>query len=207
MIEGVKDGSIDAIVTDHAPHAEWEKAHEFEYAPFGMTGLETSLALVLTNLVKPGVIDYSEMVELMAIAPREILGLEPVKIAEGSVADITVFDPTCLDRQRRRVRLESKNSGFIGFELEGRATDVFVGGVATRERRNRRIARTGFISSERSWFRASDFFRGRGDVRKRVPFFAFVSENCCGVCDNDAHVGVFCCFAQRGTSLGQRRVQ
>lgn len=134
LIEGVKDGSIDAIVTDHAPHAEWEKAHEFEYAPFGMTGLETSLALVLTNLVKPGAIDYSEMVELMAIAPREILGLEPVKIAEGSVADITVFDPTVVwTVNDDEFVSKSKNSGFIGFELEGRATDVFVGGVATLE--------------------------------------------------------------------------
>lgn len=134
LIDGVKDGSIDAIVTDHAPHAEWEKAHEFEYAPFGMTGLETSLALVLTNLVKPGVIDYSEMVELMAIAPREILGLEPVKIAEGSVADITVFDPTVTwTVNDDEFVSKSKNSGFIGFELEGRATDVFVGGVATLE--------------------------------------------------------------------------
>ena len=134
LIEGVKDGSIDAIVTDHAPHAEWEKAHEFEYAPFGMTGLETSLALVLTNLVKPGVIDYSEMVELMAIAPREILGLEPVKIAEGSVANITVFDPTIAwTVNDDEFVSKSKNSGFIGFELEGRATDVFVGGVATLE--------------------------------------------------------------------------
>lgn len=134
LIEGVKDGSIDAIVTDHAPHAEWEKAHEFEYAPFGMTGLETSLALVLTNLVKPDVIDYSEMVELMAIAPREILGLEPVKIAEGSVADITVFDPTIAwTVNDDEFVSKSKNSGFIGFELEGRATDVFVGGVATLE--------------------------------------------------------------------------
>ncbi|MDO5023871.1 dihydroorotase [Slackia piriformis] len=134
LIEGVKDGSIDAIVTDHAPHAEWEKAHEFEYAPFGMTGLETSLALVLTNLVKPGVIDYSEMVELMAIAPREILGLEPVKIAEGSVADITVFDPTVAwTVNDDEFVSKSKNSGFIGFELEGRATDVYVGGVATLE--------------------------------------------------------------------------
>lgn len=134
LIEGIKDGSIDAIVTDHAPHAEWEKAHEFEYAPFGMTGLETSLALVLTNLVKPGVIDYSEMVELMAIAPREILGLEPVKIAQGSVADITVFDPTVAwTVNDDEFVSKSKNSGFIGSELEGRATDVFVGGVATLE--------------------------------------------------------------------------
>lgn len=132
LIEGVADGSIDCIVTDHAPHADWEKAHEFEYAPFGMTGLETSLALVLTNLVGKGVIDYGKMVDVMAIAPREILGLEPVKIAEGSVADITVFDPT-VEWTVDGEDFESKahNSGFIGVELTGRATDVYVDGVAT----------------------------------------------------------------------------
>ncbi|MDO5358575.1 dihydroorotase [Slackia faecicanis] len=134
LIEGVKDGSIDAVVTDHAPHAAWEKAHEFEYAPFGMTGLETSFALINTHLVKTGQIDYSQMVELMAVAPREILGLEPVKIAEGSVADITVFDPDAewvVDEAE--FVSKSKNSGFIGAKLVGRATDVFVGGVATLE--------------------------------------------------------------------------
>ena len=132
LIEGVADGSIDCIVTDHAPHADWEKAHEFEYAPFGMTGLETSLALVLTNLVGKGVIDYGKMVDVMSIAPREILGLEPVKIAEGSVADITVFDPT-IEWTVDGEDFESKahNSGFLGAALTGRATDVYVGGVAT----------------------------------------------------------------------------
>ena len=132
LIEGVADGSIDCIVTDHAPHADWEKAHEFEYAPFGMTGLETSLALVLTNLVGKGVIDYAKMVDVMSIAPREILGLEPVKIAEGSVADITVFDPT-IEWTVDGEDFESKahNSGFLGAALTGRATDVYVGGVAT----------------------------------------------------------------------------
>lgn len=132
LIEGVVDGSIDCIVTDHAPHADWEKAHEFEYAPFGMTGLETSLALVLTNLVGKGVIDYGKMVDVMSIAPREILGLEPVKIAEGSVADITIFDPT-IEWTVDGEDFESKahNSGFLGAALIGRATDVYVGGVAT----------------------------------------------------------------------------
>ena len=118
LIEGVKDGSIDAIVTDHAPHAAWEKAHEFEYAPFGMTGLETSLALVNTHLVKTGAIDYAQMVELMAVAPREIFGLEPVKIAEGSVADITVFDPDAVwTVEEDGFESKSKNSGFIGAKL------------------------------------------------------------------------------------------
>ncbi len=132
LIDGVIDGSIDAIVTDHAPHAAWEKAHEFEYAPFGMTGLETSLALVNTHLVKTGKIDYAAMVDLMSIGPREILGLEPVKIAEGSVADITVFDPDAQwTVEADEFVSKAHNSGFIGAALTGRATDVFVGGEAT----------------------------------------------------------------------------
>lgn len=131
LVEGVKDGTVDAIATDHAPHAAWEKSREFELAPFGMTGLETSLGLVLTNLVASGAIDYADMVDLMAVAPREILGLEPVKIAEGSVADITVFDPAATWKvTESEFCSKAHNSGFIGVELTGRATDVFVGGAA-----------------------------------------------------------------------------
>ncbi len=132
LIEGVKDGTVDAIATDHAPHAAWEKAREFELAPFGMTGLETSLGLVLTKLVAPGVIDYADMVDLMAVAPRDILGLEPVKIAPGCAADITVFDPAVeWTVAEDDFCSKAHNSGFIGASLVGRATDVFVGGEAT----------------------------------------------------------------------------
>lgn len=92
IIEGVLDGSVDAIVTDHAPHADWEKAREFELAPFGMIGIEASLALINTNLVKTGKMGYGKLVELMSINPRKILGVEPVSIEAGSLADITVFD-------------------------------------------------------------------------------------------------------------------
>lgn len=132
LIAGVIDGAVDAIVTDHAPHADWEKSREFELAPFGMTGLETSLALVITNLVKTGKITFSRMVELMAIEPRKILGLDQVTIVEGSVADLTVFDAdqvwtVCEDD----FVSHAKNSGFTGVELTGRATDVFVGGKRT----------------------------------------------------------------------------
>ncbi len=128
----VVDGTVDVIVTDHAPHAEWEKAREFELAPFGMTGIETSLALVLTNLVKPGTMSLARMVEAMSIKPREILGLDAVSIAAGSVADITVFDPE-LTWTVGEDGYESKasNSGFAGTELCGCATDVFVGGKQT----------------------------------------------------------------------------
>ena len=132
IIEGVVEGSVDAIVTDHAPHAAWEKAREFELAPFGMTGIEASLALVNTNLVKTGKIGYARMVELMSIAPRRILGLDPVSIAAGSVADITVFDPEVTwTVGAEGYESKADNCGFAGTEVCGRATDVFVGGKRT----------------------------------------------------------------------------
>ncbi len=134
LIEGVVDGSIDAIVTDHAPHTEFEKNCEFELAPFGMIGLETSLALINTHLVSTGKIDWNRLVQMMAVAPREILRLDPVTIAEGSVADLTVIDPDLAwTVTTDGFASKSANSGFIGAELVGRATDVYVGGYATLE--------------------------------------------------------------------------
>ena len=130
--QGVIDGTVDAIVTDHAPHTPWEKAREFELAPFGMIGLETSLSLVLTELVNTGKMSMGRMVELMAIKPREILGLDQVQVKAGSVADLTVFDASATwtvgeDGYESR----AENSGFAGRTLTGRATDVFVGGKQT----------------------------------------------------------------------------
>ena len=132
LIEGIKDGTIDCIVTDHAPHADHEKAREFELAPFGMTGLETSLGVILTYLVDPGLITYNELVELMAIKPREILRLDQVTLKQGSVADITIFDPEVTwTVQSDDMYSKSHNSGFLGYTIKGRATDVFVGGTVT----------------------------------------------------------------------------
>ena len=134
LVEGVKDGTVDAIVTDHAPHNDFEKNAEFELAPFGMIGLETALSLVITNLVAPGVISWERAVELMAVRPREILRVERVALEPGATADLTVIDPDAAwtvdaaDFQSKAV-----NSGFIGVELSGRATDVYVGGYATME--------------------------------------------------------------------------
>lgn len=132
LIQGVIDGTVDAIVTDHAPHAEWEKAREFELAPFGTTGIECALGLVLTNLVKTEKIDLGRMVELMAVKPREILGLDPVKVEVGSIADLTVIDPeTIWTVGADGYESKADNCAFEGMELTGRATDVFVGGVRT----------------------------------------------------------------------------
>ena len=132
LIEGVVDGSVDVIVTDHAPHAAYEKDREFELAPFGMTGIETSVGLILTNLVNPGVITWQRMVELMAVAPREILHVEPITLAAGSVADVTIIDPNLAwTVTERDFQSKATNSAFIGANLIGRATDVYVGGQPT----------------------------------------------------------------------------
>lgn len=134
LLEGVIDGSVDCWVTDHAPHALWEKDREFELAPFGMTGLETSLGLAITHLIKPGLISWNRLIELMAINPRKILGIACPAIDSGSLADLTIIDPD-VEWEVRPANFESKavNSGFIGAKLIGRATDVYVGGRAAME--------------------------------------------------------------------------
>ena len=130
LIEGVVDGTVDCIVTDHAPHADFEKAREFEEAPFGMTGIETSLAAVLTNVVGPGVISIARMVELMCVNPRAIIGIEPVKLAAKSTANLTLFS---MDTQWTATsdyyESKAKNCGFTGKEFSGKATHVFVKGA------------------------------------------------------------------------------
>ena len=134
LIDGVVDGTVDAIVTDHAPHTAWEKNCEFEIAPFGMIGLETSLALVLTNLVDPGHLSWERAIELMSVNPRAILRVERVAIEPGSTADLTVIDPEVeWTVDAADFLSKATNSGVIGEELKGRATDVFVGGYATLE--------------------------------------------------------------------------
>lgn len=126
------EGVIDCIATDHAPHAAHEKALEFELAPFGTTGLETALGLILTHLVAPGKLDYGQLVERMAHAPRRILKVDPVSLSVGSLADITILDPSLLwTVGADGWESKSANSAFVGWELCGRATDVYVGGYAS----------------------------------------------------------------------------
>ena len=93
IIEGIKDGTIDAIITDHAPHAAEEKARGLEKAPNGIIGFETALAATITNLVDKGHIGYLDMVRLMSYNPAKILGIDKGQISEGKVADITIFNP------------------------------------------------------------------------------------------------------------------
>ena len=129
LCEAVIDGTVDCIVTDHAPHAQHEKECEFEIAPFGVVGLETSLPLVLTHLVSTGKMSWSRLVEAMAIRPRQIARLDAVKIAAGSVADITLIDPELeFEVTPESFAGKQHNSAFMGAKLRGRATDTFVAG-------------------------------------------------------------------------------
>ena len=132
LVEGVRDGSIDAIVTDHAPHAPHEKDCEWEIAFFGIVGLETSLPLMLTNLVLPGTMSWSRLVEVMAVNPRRCLRLPEVRLEAGSMADLTLIDPAAeVTVSEDWLESRSKNSAWLGQTLTGCATDVFVAGRRT----------------------------------------------------------------------------
>lgn len=130
--KGIVDGSIDCLVTDHAPHAQHEKDCEWEIAFFGTIGLETSLPLMLTNMVRTGEISWSRLVEVMAVNPRRVLRLADVKIEKGSKADLTLIDPEKeITVTEDYFESKSKNSAFLGETLMGVASDVFVDGKRT----------------------------------------------------------------------------
>ncbi|MEA3489593.1 MAG: dihydroorotase [Candidatus Omnitrophota bacterium] len=127
--EGLKDGTIDAIATDHAPHLESDKEKEFDYAPFGMIGLETALSLAVMNLVDEGYLDWPALVSKMSGTPAKILKYGRGTLRKGSVADIVIIDP---DREwtykREGVRSRSSNSPFIGRKMKAAVTDVIAEG-------------------------------------------------------------------------------
>jgi dihydroorotase len=92
-LEGLKDGTIDCIASDHAPHSIEEKEMEFEYAPNGIIGLETELGLVISELIHKKILTLEQMIEKLSINPRKILSIPIPKIAPGESADFTIFDP------------------------------------------------------------------------------------------------------------------
>jgi dihydroorotase len=129
IIEGIKDGTIDCIITDHAPHASEEKA-DFEKAPNGVLGLETSLAATLTALYHTGEITLNKLVELMCVNPRKILGLDVPEIEKGSTADLVIADINekwTVDVNK--LHSISKNSVFKGQTLTGKALVTISKGI------------------------------------------------------------------------------
>ncbi|HEX6059553.1 MAG TPA: dihydroorotase [Gemmatimonadaceae bacterium] len=127
--EAVRDGTIDLIATDHAPHHYDEKEREFADAPFGIVGLETALSVVVRRLVEPGLIDLPTLVDRMSTTPARLFHLEGGTLRRGAVADVTVFDP-----EREWVvdpstfRSKGRNTPWAGTRLRGRAVCTIVGG-------------------------------------------------------------------------------
>lgn len=130
IIEGLKDGTIDLIATDHAPHADDEKAKSFSQAPSGIIGLETSFGLAVKNLVEPGYLGYVQLFEKMSYNPAKLYHIDAGKIQIGSKADLIIFDPKqewVFDESD--IASKSKNTPFIGYKLKGRIEAVIVGGI------------------------------------------------------------------------------
>lgn len=130
IIEALKDGTIDSIATDHAPHHADEKALEYDRAPFGITGLETGIGLALDRLVHEGVIDLKRLVELCSMNPARIFNLEDRgTLRKGAWGDVTILDPELswtFDASKSKSK--SRNTPFDGLTMRGAAVATFVGG-------------------------------------------------------------------------------
>lgn len=129
MLEGIADGSVDVIATDHAPHHADEKLVEFDRAPFGIVGLETAVPLVFDRLIHTGRIGISRAIALLSANPAGAMHLPGGSLAEGSIADITVIAPDMkVTIRASKLRSRSKNTPFDGWELRGGIVATLVGG-------------------------------------------------------------------------------
>ncbi|MEJ2067725.1 MAG: amidohydrolase family protein [Deltaproteobacteria bacterium] len=126
----MRDGTIDVIASDHAPHTPEEKARGWEEAPMGVIGLETTLGVILTTLVHPGIITLSEAIERMSSNPAKILGLPGGSLAVGKPADVTMND---MDKKwvvdPSTFASKGRNTPFAGWRLKGKAYATIVGGM------------------------------------------------------------------------------
>ena len=129
LIRGLSEDILEVISTDHAPHSEEEKSKGFEGSPFGIVGLETSVGLTVTKLVKPGHITLKQMIEKMSYNPAKILGIDRGTLKEGSVADITIFDA---DEEytvdKNDFESKGKNTPFDGYKLFGKVKYTILDG-------------------------------------------------------------------------------
>ncbi len=130
IIEGLRDGTVDVIATDHAPHSFDEKQVEFQSAPFGIVGLETAIGLAMTELVHKGVLSLERLIRLFSVNPRQILHLPEVRVVEGAQANLTLFAPDAVwTVDPRLFHSRSRNTPFGGFSLKGRPVAVVNNGV------------------------------------------------------------------------------
>jgi dihydroorotase len=131
ILEGLADGTIEILASDHAPHCDYEKEVEFDYAPFGITGLETELALSLMQLVHTQRISLADMIAKFTVNPAKLLNLAKGTLSVGADADVTVFDENAEWVFRREDSAsKSKNNPFFGWQLKGKPVATIVAGKA-----------------------------------------------------------------------------
>ena len=129
VLAGLADGTIEVLASDHAPHCDYEKEVEFDYAPFGIIGLETELALALGQLVHSKRLSLSDLIAKYTINPARLLNLKKGTLSAGADADVTVFDPQLEWVYRREDSAsKSRNSPFFGWKFKGKPTATIVGG-------------------------------------------------------------------------------
>jgi dihydroorotase len=129
MLDGLRDGTIDCIATDHAPHHYDEKLVEFDHAPFGIVGLETAVSICLDRLVHAGCVSMSRLVELLSVNPARILGVQGGNLSIGAPADITVLAPElAVTVEAAAFRSLGRNTPFDGWTLRGGVAATLVGG-------------------------------------------------------------------------------
>ena len=129
LIEGLKDGTLDVIATDHAPHAPEKKARELDQAPNGIIGLETLLPICVGALIEPGHLTWPQLLLKLTINAAKVLGIDRGTLRVGAIADVTIIDPKMeWTIDPAQFKSKSRNCPFGGWKVRGRATQVLVGG-------------------------------------------------------------------------------
>jgi len=136
VLEGLRDGTLDVIASDHAPHAPEKKMRELDQAPNGVIGLETLLPVCVKALIEPGVLTWPQLIEKLTVNPARVLSIDRGTLQPGAVADVTVIDPNAgWTIDPGKFRSKSRNSPFAGWQVRGWADTVLVGGVVKFDRR------------------------------------------------------------------------
>jgi dihydroorotase len=135
LIEGLKDGTLEVIATDHAPHAPEKKARELDAAPNGIIGLETLVPICVLSLIEPGHLTWPQLIEKLTVNPARILGIDRGTLRAGAVADVTIIDPAAeWSIEPSKFKSKSRNSPFAGWKVRGRAHRVIVDGQVKFQR-------------------------------------------------------------------------
>lgn len=135
LIAGLKDGTLEVIATDHAPHAPEKKMRELDQAPNGIIGLETLIPICVVSLIEPGHLTWPQLIEKLTINPARVLGIDRGTLKPGAKADVTVIDPSAeWTIDPNQFRSKSRNCPFSGWKVRGRADVVVVHGVVKFER-------------------------------------------------------------------------